>query len=111
MIKVKISKEQNDRVGHEVLISMNLMQICREIGIPVIGTLALRGVERGKITYWSDADNHHIEWREDDKDLPTFATHALAYKGKSKSTVEIDVSARHLKRSTPVTAIDEDDEL
>ena len=109
MIAIKVSKERIDQREQEVLISINLMQICREVGIPVIGSLALRGVERGKITYWSDDSTHIIEWREDAKDTAP-ATHSIPYNGKSKSTVEIDVSARHLKRSTPVTTIDEDDD-
>ena len=70
MIKVEISMGTIDRAGHETLVGSLICSSLKQAGIPAIGTFALRGVERGSLTYETNIERskHMFVWREDEDD-------------------------------------------
>jgi hypothetical protein len=68
VIQFRIQKARIDRNGHDALVSMKMMKVLREAGVPVIGHMSMRGVERGSLTYSSPGEEHVITWKEDKDD-------------------------------------------
>ena len=71
MIEVRIPRSRNEDVGHEVLTSRNFVERLKEKGIPVVGTLVIRGVEHGTLSHTNDpADGAHIfKWDGGEENL------------------------------------------
>ena len=100
MINVEISMGTIDRAGHETLVGNLICASLKKAGIPAIGTFALRGVERGSLTYETDHEHskHSFAWREDEDDREN-----KFIRSQLKNGAVVFKSGRH--------AEDDDDEL
>lgn len=111
MIKVKISHGQLEQAGHETLIGMNVMKACKAAGIPIVGVFAMRGIERGTLTYTCGKTYYEITWSEDKKDEAAggpWTQVELDAKVHPSCLVEVLVTDRHLASKT---IVEDDDEL
>lgn len=72
MIRVEVNHNMLDRLGHETLVGKRICDALKTAGIPVIGVFAMRGIERGSLTYRMENDlggaAHTIQWSEDELD-------------------------------------------
>lgn len=98
MIRVQISAFKLDPQKHDVTIGTKLVKALKAAEIPVLASaFVIRGVERGRLTYWSEDNMQFINWRENDQDDPKLPLSQTW----SKDGVTIFKSGKHL----------EDDEL
>ena len=98
MIRVEINAFKLDAQKHDVTIGTKLVKALKAAEIPVLANaFVIRGVERGRLTYWSEGDTQFVNWREGDSDDPKNPMQ----KTWSKDGVTIYKSGQHL----------EDDEL
>lgn len=107
MIEVQIAEYAASKHGHDTLVGAALMQALREAGIPVVRTsvFVLLGVERGKLTFWTEDDLdgrvYFFRWQEDENDRKTAAP-----------SIGMKLSAGHARKyGRHAVVIDEDDEL
>jgi hypothetical protein len=65
--QVVIPYGRNEAAGNEMLTSRNFVERLKAAGIPVIGTLVIRGVEHGTLMHTNDKTCGHIfEWHHID---------------------------------------------
>lgn len=56
MIEVRMNLVDLARIKHELLHSIAMIQRLKTAGVPVIGTLLMRGVVRGRLTWHTEED-------------------------------------------------------
>lgn len=68
MIRVHIQHSRFDHGMHETLVGAALCQALRKAGVPILaGAFAIRGVERGVLTFFEQPNQHVFTWREPDE--------------------------------------------
>lgn len=115
MIQVSISKTKLDAAGHETLIGMHVMKALKAAHIPAMGVFAMRGVTRGRLTYWNTEYTHNFEWVEDESDKDrNFVDVRFEGKLKADEHVSVKASKKHVPLFNPIDSdalIEDDDEL
>ena len=67
MISVSFPSSALEAIGHEILCGIHILVELRKAGVPVIGRVWPTGVERGRLTTYTDQlfGDHIYEWSEE----------------------------------------------
>lgn len=56
MIEVRIDINEMQHHQHNILHSIKMIQALKQAGLPVIGKIVFNGVEKGRMSWWREAD-------------------------------------------------------
>lgn len=110
MIELRIDTDALVKTKTDVLASIYMVQAFKEAGVPIVGTLIAKGLERGSMTWLRedglDGDEWVIRWFDDEEG----PMHRGPVEAKGRHALYSWTRYRNLSKPIPTTD-DEDDEL
>lgn len=110
MIEVRIDKDSLGKVKHDALHSIYMIQKLQSAGIPLIGNVFTRGIERGRLTWHNEeglnGNEWVIRWFDDGEKKPP-----KGWKAAGRGFGECYEWTRYVDPDAPPPPPEDDDEL